>query len=121
PCRPVEGVWSLPGELIDPANVDYEAAAKYFCEVAHPEFVEKPCEGHLEWVVDLVGLALGIGDEVGRDAGRKASLTDILAAVRTLPGVEEVCECGVLKSKHRKSVMPHYKAASLVVPLSEEE
>src|SRR5690606_16029161 len=64
PCRPVEGVWSLPGELIDPANVDYEAAAKHFCEVTHPEFVEKPCEGHLEWVVDLVGLALGIGEPV---------------------------------------------------------
>jgi hypothetical protein len=52
---------------------------------------------------------------------RKATPADILAAVRTLPGVEEACECGVLKSNHRKSVMPHYKAASLVVPLSEEE
>ena len=49
-----------------------------------------------------------------------ATPADVLAYVRTLPGVEEVCECGVLKSKHRKSVMPHYKAASLVVPLSEE-
>jgi hypothetical protein len=30
PCRPVEGVWSLPGELIDPAKVDYAAACKAF-------------------------------------------------------------------------------------------
>jgi hypothetical protein len=30
PCRAVEGVWSLPGELIDPATVDYAAACKAF-------------------------------------------------------------------------------------------
>lgn len=50
------------GELIDPANVDYEAAAKHFCEVIHPEYENKPCGGHLEWVNDLVGLALGVGE-----------------------------------------------------------
>lgn len=56
---------SAPDELVDPASIDYEAAAKYFCEVTHPEFVEKPCEGHPEWVFDLVGLALGIGEPEG--------------------------------------------------------
>src|SRR5690606_12149035 len=28
PCRPVEGVWSAPGELVDPADLDYEAAMR---------------------------------------------------------------------------------------------
>ena len=61
-CREVVRILSAPGELVDPANVDYEAAAKHFCEVTHPELVKKPCEGHLEWVFDLVGLALGVGE-----------------------------------------------------------
>jgi hypothetical protein len=58
PCRPVEGVWSLPGELIDPANVDYDAAMR----VMRSWLVEDndaPLLSAVRWAVDA---ALGVGE-----------------------------------------------------------
>ena len=57
PCRPVEGVWSLPGELIDPANVDYGAGidAAWDCGYSIDDVTAKR----------IVDAALGIGEPVG--------------------------------------------------------
>lgn len=65
PCRPVEGVWSAPGELIDPANVDYEAARDAMVKT-HPPL--KPPY----WGIDVlarvaVDAALGVGEPEGSE------------------------------------------------------
>lgn len=54
PCRPVEGVWSLPGELIDPATVDYEAAANVL-----RKHVSRPLIGFDALAEKVVNAALG--------------------------------------------------------------
>jgi hypothetical protein len=60
PCRPVEGVWSLPGELIDPANVDYDAATR----VMRSWLVEDNDAPLLSAVRLAVDAALGVGEPV---------------------------------------------------------
>ena len=46
---------------------------------------------------------------------------DVVELARQLPGAEEVCECGKPKKWHKRGVMPHYRAAALVIPLPEGE
>jgi hypothetical protein len=64
PCRMVEGVWSLPGELVDPADLDYEAAMRPLDKFLHddPWFPHERYAGEL--VARIVWAALGVGEPV---------------------------------------------------------
>ena len=63
-CRMVERVLSAPGELVDPADLDYEAAMRPLDKFLHddPWFPHERYRGEL--VALIVRAALGVGEPV---------------------------------------------------------